>query len=376
VTLEKDHTLSLSLMLIDQMRRGKGYYDDHKTSVEAMTYWITTNDMSVAWDIINAIEIGLEKRDEIIAITDKKDDEHISYDIIQSIFPIQMMRSTGMGQDAVYNNLTGSFKYWNAIRLFKLPTIMFAYTDSMRATLLASIKKLKKKKDASRYDIKDEFDNLIVLFTDELNKYAMSSPFVKPENFPSYISARTDRDNSKVTLTESQFEAKDLFGKVSEISVLWDAIDSSMRSFDSLPIQAKRSIMAGQNKTPVKAEVLVSLGLATDDKIRQMEINGQINELFKPVLRVINVLREIETTFLKARGMSIDDLPMLVEKQNADYDAITDRIKSLELSRQKLVNRFKKISEQRKDVTIDQIVASFAKTNTYLDKKLLPQNKD
>ena len=134
--------------------------------------------------------------------------------------------------------------------------------------------------------------------------------------------------------------------------------------------------MAGQNKTPVKAEVLVSLGLATDDKVRQMEINGQINELFKPVLRVINVLREIETTFLKARGMSIDDLPMLVEKQNADYDAITDRIKSLELSRQKLVNRFKKISEQRKDVTIDQIVASFAKTNTYLDKKLLPQNKD
>jgi DNA-binding transcriptional MerR regulator len=120
----------------------------------------------------------------------------------------------------------------------------------------------------------------------------------------------------------------------------------------------------------MKAELLVDLGLAFEDKAKQHEVRQQMEELFKPVLKIKNVLHEIEISFLRARGLSIKDLPALVANHNEQYDAVTKKMDDLEASRKKLIERFRKTSEQRKLVTIDKIVAKFAETNTYLENKL------
>ncbi len=171
-------------------------------------------------------------------------------------------------------------------------------------------------------------------------------------------------------MTSDEFDAKELMGKINAIQELYEELDKSLGTFMNASVNTKRDILSGANKTPVKAEILVKLGLAVEDKSSEFEIVKQMEALFKPVLKIKSVLREIEVSFLKARGLKIDDLPMLVAQYNDQYAAMTKKMDALEASRQKLIERFKKTSEQRKLVTIDQIVAKFAETNTYLDKKL------
>jgi hypothetical protein len=68
--------------------------------------------------------------------------------------------------------------------------------------------------------------------------------------------------------------------------------------------------------------------------------------------------------------MSMDDLPALLETFELEYQAITDKITSLEASRLKLITRFEKLNKERESISIDDIVAEFSKTNNYLNYKL------
>lgn len=246
---------------------------------------------------------------------------------------------------------------------------MFAYTDNMRMELMQLLKEIKSK-NPHKYEIRNMFENLLVKFNAELNDYAYDSPLIKPENYWPYVDARESKANAKVMITDDKFEAMDLLQKVTVVRDLYYALDGSIQNFIQLSADSKRELLKGKNTNPLLSEVLIKLNLADEDKTVMGDIRNELSELFKPVLRIKNTLQEIEMSFLKARGLSINDLPILAEQQNKDYDAITDKIKALEASRQKLIERFKKASEFRKLVNIDQIVDSFSKSNTYLEKKL------
>lgn len=366
----KDDTLSLALSLMSQSSGGSKSYQQYY-STDALLYFITTSDDNVVQDILNGLEIGIENRDAIVKDAVENHNGRITWSTMTTYMP--MMHSTTMFARTVEEYLTGSYSPWYSVRYFKLPYVLFAYTDDMRAELLAMIKEIKREQAQGKihkYEIRNRFENLSVKFSKELKDYAMTSPLVKPENYYPYVSNKKAIKNTKVELTEDEFEAKDLFQKIYEVNRLWEELDKAMNNFTQMSVDRKRDIINGTNKTPVKSEVLVTLGLANEDKAKLLEIRNQVDEVFKPVLRVKSVLKEVEVNFLKARGMSIDDLPALAEKQNEEYNEVTKKIELLEMSRQKLIEKFRKASEQRKSVTIDQIVESFAKSNTYLEKKL------
>ena len=360
--VENDKTLSVALSIMDTT-----------PSMDAMLYWITTVDNSVTQDIINGLEVGIENRDTILSSDEKN---YISYDVINELLP--MKHSIDSKSSSFVNDyLIGSYTPYYAVRLFKLPTVIYAYSDEMRARLLAVIKEIKAaqvKGSVSRYDIREKFENLAVLLTEDLRDYATNSHLVRPENYRPYLEAQTSRRLSRVMLTSDEFDAKELMGKINDILYVYEELNNSLRTFTSASVNTKRDILSGLNKTPVKAEILVKLELAVEDKDIQRDIMQEMEALFKPVLKIKSVLREIEYSFLKARGLKIDDLPKLVADYNDQYDVITKKMEALEASRQKLIERFRKTSEQRRLVTIDQIVAKFAETNTYLNNKLQEQN--
>ena len=360
----KDDTLSLALMSMT-----------YEVSIDALLYFITTTDNNVLQDILNGLQVGIENRDAIVKDAIDNHSGSISWNTIMEYMP--MMHSTNMNFRMIEDYLTGKYNWHHSLRYFKLPYVLFAYTDNMREQLLSLIKEIKEKQakgSIHKYDIRDMFQSLSVVFNKELRDYAMTSPLVKPENYWPYIEARDLKAASKVLITSDKFDALDLFQKIKWIQDLYEEIDKGIAAFAHANVDTRRDIIAGKNKTPVKSEFLVALGLANEDKTMLGDIRNQMEELFRPVLRIKNVLQEVEVTFLKAHGMTIDDLPMLAQKQNEEYDAITQKINELEKSRQKLIERFRKAAEQRKSVTIDQIVASFAKSNTYLEKKLFRQN--
>jgi hypothetical protein len=355
----KDDTLSLALSLMSSQSSYSG-------SLDALSY----SDDNVMQDVLNGLEIGIENRDAIVKDAIENHNGRITWSTMTTYMP--MIHSTMMTR-TVEEHLTGSYSPWYSVRYFKLPYVLFAYTDNMREELLAMIKEIKREQAQGKihkYEIISRFKSLSVKLNKELKDYAMTSPLVKPENYYPYVSNKKAIKNTKVKLTEDEFEALDIFQKINEVNILWEELDKAMNNFAQMPVDRKRDLIKGTNKTPVRTEVLVTLGLANEDKAKLLEIRNQVDEVFKPVLRVKSVLKEVEVNFLKARGMSIDDLPALAEKQNEEYNEVTKKIELLEMSRQKLIEKFRKASEQRKSVTIDQIVESFAKSNTYLEKKL------
>ena len=365
--VNQDKTLSLALCLLGGVT----------PTIEQTLLWLTTSDMSAVQDILNGIELVLENEQKVLSESRKTNDGslYISWDSINDLMP--MKHSTENHWNLLSDYLIGTFRPHYQIRIFKLPTILTCYTEEMKARLLATIKDVKQgmaQGKMSRYDIRDRFENLTVLLMEDLYSYANQSPLVRPENYLPYAEAQRNRLNSKVNLTGDEFDAMELMTKIKKVQELYEELDKSIGTFKNADVNKKRSILNRTNKTPQKAEVLVDLGLAFEDKTLQQEALLQMEELFRPVLRIKSVLREIEESFLKARGLSIDDLPVLVNQYNAEYDVMTQKIQALEKSRQRLIERFRKTSEQRKLVTIDQIVARFAETNTYLDKKLYTGN--
>ena len=359
--ISKDNTLTLGLSLI-------GASDRDKPTVDQTLLWLTTSETSVYLDILNGIEAALENEDKF-APASSNASGYISWDIINELMPMKL--STENHWSAIGGYLTGTYSLNYAIRIFKLPTIIYCYTDEMKAKLLATIKEIKNGKNLSRYDIKDIMANLTVILMEDLKNYVNQSKLVRPENYKIYNDFKQELANSSVVkLTEDKFDALGLIEKINEIQYLYEELDKSIGSFSNASSQAKKELVLRTNRVPVKAEILVDLGLANDNKDNQREAILQLDELFRPVIKIKNVLKEIEVSFLKSRGLSLDDLPKLVEQYNSEYDAMTDKINKLEQSRQKLIVKFSKTSAERKLVTIDQIVERFSESNTYLDKKL------
>lgn len=355
-----DHTLTLALNTIMPSK---------EVTIDSTLVFFNTNNETLNY-IFNAFEVCIQNRDAIVKEAKQNHNGLINASVLSNyITDINEIDIVKFDYRMIDSYLFGGYKYYFSLRIFKLPYIMFAYTDNMRMELMQLLKEIKSK-NPHKYEIRNMFENLLVKFNAELNDYAYDSPLIKPENYWPYVDARESKANAKVMITDDKFEAMDLLQKVTVVRDLYYALDGSIQNFIQLSADSKRELLKGKNTNPLLSEVLIKLNLADEDKTVMGDIRNELSELFKPVLRIKNTLQEIEMSFLKARGLSINDLPILAEQQNKDYDAITDKIKALEASRQKLIERFKKASEFRKLVNIDQIVDSFSKSNTYLEKKL------
>ena len=362
----------------------------NKPTMEATLLFLTVApDMSVIQDILNGFELIIENRDKLIAQFKNQNQDQtsiysktytITYDMIDELMPMKHSAQIPENQKLLNQMLCGSFYLGLEPRLYKGATILFCYTDEMRAKLLAVVKEIKELqangKNIGRYDIRELFENLSVSLTEDFYDFARKSPLVRPENYPPYEDYRNQKTkySNMTPYTSDEFDSFDLMSKLDKIATLYYQIDIAFSTFNNVTINQKRAVLSKKNKTPVKAEVLVDLGLAYEDKTEQSEVELQFQELFRPILKMKNLLRDVEQSFLKSRGMSIDDLPVLVQQYNGEYDEMTKKIELLDASRIKLIEKFKKLIEYRKTVNIDQIVAKFAESNTYLESKL--QSKD
>ena len=361
--LYSDHTFDLAARWEEERR--------YISSVRDFGNWaspgyITINGLQ---DVINGLEAGIENRDAILSMATNT---NITIDIVNQILPMRHSNKV-TENSSIDERLVNRFIDTGYTRLFKLSTVVFAYTDEMRDLLLKMLKRIKEKQKTatvSQEEIKEEFISIAPILLGMIEEYAKTSPFIKPEKYVPYITAREDK-NAKPQFTKVDFETMDLLKKVSEIAQIFRAIERHFSAFSSMNVDRQRDVMNKKNKAPLEVELLVDLGLASDDKSTLNESRKAFVDLFTPVVNSYSLLRDIESTFLKMRNYTLNDIPKLVEEENAKYDALTKEIEDLEAERIMLIEKFKKISKEREDVSIDKIVAKFALSNSLLECKLI-----
>jgi hypothetical protein len=365
--------ISTKMMLADHTFDLAARWEDERNyvSVREFATWAGPSYVSIngLQDIINGFEAGIENRDAIISMTTNT---NITIDIVNQILPMRHSNKVSENYN-IDDRLVTRFTETSYTRLFKLSTVIFAYTDEMRDLLLKMLKRIKEKQKTatvSQEEIKEEFISIAPILLGMVEEYAKTSPFVKPENYVPYIKAREDK-NAKPQFTKVDFETMDLLKKVSEIAYVYRAIERLFSAFSSMNVDRQRDVINKKNKATLEVELLADLGLASDDKSTLYESRKAFVDLFTPVVNSFSLLRDIESTFLKTRNYTLNDIPKLVEEENSKYDALTKEIEDLEAERIMLIEKFKKISKEREDVSIDKIVAKFALSNSLLECKLI-----
>ena len=81
-------------------------------------------------------------------------------------------------------------------------------------------------------------------------------------------------------------------------------------------------------------------------------------------------LLNIEKSSFMKKGMTIADLPALLEKYQDDYNKKDKQLEELQASKAKLIEKFQKMNLERKNITVDKIIGQFALTNNLLNYKL------
>jgi hypothetical protein len=358
--LSKDQSLLLSLQYLWAL-----------PTVNDVLSWIPTlADLGSIQDVINAFEIGIEKR-ELFLVGNTDNTIHI--DAINENMPLRI--SNPYQWPAIDNRLTGKFDASLGTQFFKLPTIIYAYTDDMRDILLAGIKEIKARQAKGvvpYYELRDViFPKIAMALMESISKYVSQSPFVRPENYYPYFAAQQEK-NYTAKYTEDEFDTFDLTKKINELANCYRELDNIGRNFDGYSVGRKRDIIAGKEKAPTEAQILVAVGIASDDKAIQVAMDTELIETFRPITRMYHNLHDVEELYLKIHGITIDKLPELAAKYNKDYNDITKKLADLEIQKIKLIERYKKVNEQRSKITIDDIVAKFAESNTLLESKLRP----
>jgi hypothetical protein len=227
----------------------------------------------------------------------------------------------------------------------------------------------------TRDEIRRELEGFVIEYVEMGREYLMNHPHLKPENYGRYLEYKAVRDRQPLTLKEQdvadKFDSYDIFKKISELRDLYDSINRNRLNFISLGnVQVQRDIISGKNKIPYQSEILVKLGLASDDKVQMVDIAKQIDSMFTTILNVRQSLVEIQKTMLSTRGLTINDIPMLTQEFIDKYNDVTREIEDLEQTKIQLIDKFTKMNEERKNISIDKIVAKFAETNDYLNYKL------
>jgi len=355
--ISRDNTLTLAFDST-VMSRDVGYY------LQWMPSLVSPSAMQ---DFITALEIGIEKRDEILAECPDK----ITIDVINRLMP---MRSSLQNEWPVIDSrLTGEYDADYNPFLFRLTSIVYAFTDDMRDIMLRTFKEIRAeqaKRTVTYYELKEQyFPKLVMLLMKELEEYPSKSPMVRPENYYPYYAAQKEK-NMEPSFTEDEFDAFDLPKKISILEKCYDNISGILRAFDGYGVGRKRDLIAGKEKAPSENQIIVAMGLADEDPKIHADIITALRALFTPITQMAYRIKEIEESYLRLHGGTINDLPVIAKKLNDEYAKKNKEIKDLDIMRIKLIEKYTKINEQRSaDVTIDKVVAKFALSNSLLELK-------
>lgn len=321
------------------------------------------------YDYINCVDVMLDNRDRFVQEINGGANSTV---LLTELYPLRLSSSSAVN-DYLACTKASSEDDFNYMRTFGGTTILYRTTDEMRDELSVVVKAAKKGIDSgniTRMQIKDLFEGIAVSFEEQYREYALIHPFLKPENYGQYIYYKRKRKQVTKAITPFEFDALDLPSKIEEMRKVFFDINYSFGSFTNFPVNTQRDLIAGKNKVPYQCEIIVALGIASDDKKENNETFKELNDIFQPILRIDYTLKEIQRTLFKTRGMSMDDLPMLLETFEKEYQDISDKIIKLEDSRLKLITRFEKLNKERESISIDDIVSEFAKTNNDLNYKL------
>jgi hypothetical protein len=337
-------------------------------SMETLTYGIWNTEANEMYDLLNGLEVCIDNKDEFVqAISNGSN----SLSLITQASPLRFAPNSQRVDGYLYCDKVGGND--ELYRVFTAGAVLYRMTDEQLAELKAILNYINSKRGnalISRQEIRDRLEGFVIFAVEKYNEYALNHPHLRPENFGQYIYYKNLRDKQKVSLVVDTFDALDLNQKIEEIRLVWDKIQSELGYWNSLGVQTQRDIKAGKNKIPYQCEILVKLDIADEDRLKSNETRQLLDETFRPVLRIEGTLREIQKTMLSTKGLTMNDLPALLATYQTDYDNISKKLEALELSRIKLIERFVKMNEERKNVSIDQIVAKFALTNNYLNYKL------
>lgn len=350
-------------------------------SVDSMLYPISTWDITEVYDLITGLHIMYENRDKFISEINNGTSDSIT--LINEYNPLRYYTGSKSGSERVNNYLfcntkskdigSAASRFTEVWRMLTGPNMLYFMTPEMADIMGESLKKIKAGIDANnitRQQIRDIIEGAIMFIIEELKDYGRNHPHLRPENFGQYIFYKRKADTSRF-ITLEQFEAKDFNEQIEVMNDVFDHLREMANTwFNSFNVSTRREIMAGKNKYPSLAEILVVVDIAAEKNSELSEKLDELNSVFRPILRLDYTLKEIQRTLFKSRGMSMDDLPSLLEKFEQEYDDITNKIISLEASRLKLIERFEKVNKERESISIDDIVAEFAKTNNYLNYKL------
>lgn len=337
-------------------------------SMETLTYGIWNTEANEMYDLLNGLEICIDNKDEFVQAINNGAN---SLALITQKSPLRFAPNSQRVDGYLFCDKPGGND--DLYRLFTAGAVLYRMTDEQTDELKSILNSINSKRGVSmvsRQEIRNMMEGFVVFAVEKYNEYAMNHPSLRPENYGQYIYYRDLRDRQKVSIVVDTFDALELNDKIKEIRVLFDNIQSQLGNWVSLGVQTQRDIMDGKNKIPYQSEILVKLGIAFNTQAKSNEIRLMLDETFRPVLRIESTLKEIQKTMFEAKGLSMSDLPNLLISYQTDYDNINNKLDALELSRVKLIERFEKMNDERKNVSIDQIVAKFALTNNYLNYKL------
>ncbi len=356
----KDRSLKWGLKLL-YGSRGQGPTSDDRYLSE-----FSYRDTNAIYDHLNGLKALAEHYNEFGTDPGMLREERLN--IYERLVPMRYSTNETV-IDSVKNTL---LSFYDTQSPFDGMTVVYYMTDEARHEIINMVNKIFAISNPGKDRIKEKAQQAIENIRKIMWDYVSSSPLVRPENFPPYVEAR-DGYKEFIPVSEKDFDAAGLIKQVAMIREFYYIVINIKSSYDSMPADKRDKVERGKLGYPSKTEIIPMIGLG--EKLQKGEQNS-MEVIVKPIMEFSNIMRDLEDTYLKKRGLKLEDLPNLLDQFNAEYNNVESKIHALSISRKKLVERFEKMNKMRTEVTVDQIVAKFAETNSYLEYKLVERSKE
>lgn len=330
-------------------------------------YFATNYKLETTYDILNGLKAIIEHKQEFTGLSFKD-----SIALFNTLVP--MRYATGDYETNGVNNylfatgfVSGGFVMAEGrVRIFSGQAVMNLSENSQKV-VLKTIGKIFNTQMPSREKVVDSLLGAAGELQEVMKAELIASNDIRPEMHKDYKRYTQDFEDFKV-ISDDEFEKKNLFEKIEVINGMNLTVRNRCLSvFRTFPKETQAQIVDGTYPKPTLAKLIPLLGLDATLKKGQYD---QLEELMRPFNDLRYVMRDIESTYLKPRNLGIDDLPKLMDDINFQHKEISGKIDALQVSKEKLIERFQKIAESRKSISIDAIVAKFGETNSFLEYKL------
>jgi hypothetical protein len=163
------------------------------------------------------------------------------------------------------------------------------------------------------------------------------------------------------------FERLPLVEKAKKVNGMVKDMLRYRQTYTELTPDQKKELTEGTSKRPFMAEIFGKLRHLFSDEFRKDVLN--------PVSEFNDDYDLIDRTYLRDRGMTLEQVPKLAaELSNKRYE-FDQALKMLAAKKTELIARFTKERKERPTFSVDRIVEAFNETNKYLDKKFVKKVK-